>query len=130
GQEVAHLGLARPALIQGVLAISNAFRQYLELSKKPKEGILAKLVAAGYTTDEAGAECRRPPSGSTSAGTPVRCDDHEHPGRALGRAPRRGGLSGGGTKMSMRENGDFMHFDCRNTAFGYAVYAKTAPRHR
>jgi hypothetical protein len=27
----------------------------------------------------------------------------------------------------MRENGDFMHFDCRNTSFGYAVYSKTAP---
>jgi hypothetical protein len=40
------------------------------------------------------------------------------------------GLSWGGTEMSMREDGDFMHFDCRNTTFGYAVYSKTAPRHR
>ena len=35
---------------------SNAFRRYLELSKKPREEILAKLVAAGYAPDETAAE--------------------------------------------------------------------------
>lgn len=32
------------------------------------------------------------------------------------------GLSWGGTEMSERENGDFMHFDCRTTNFGQNVY--------
>lgn len=38
------------------------------------------------------------------------------------------GLSWGGTEMSARENGDFMHFDCRDTEFGRAVYSKKAPK--
>jgi len=31
------------------------------------------------------------------------------------------GLSWGGTEMGSKENGDFMHFDCRDTAFGNSV---------
>jgi hypothetical protein len=37
------------------------------------------------------------------------------------------GLNWGGTEMSHVANGDFMHFDCRNTALGHAVYAKLSP---
>lgn len=32
------------------------------------------------------------------------------------------GLAWGGVEMSSNENGDFMHFDCRNDPFGKAVY--------
>jgi hypothetical protein len=35
------------------------------------------------------------------------------------------GLAWGGTEMSSNENGDFMHFDCRETDFGRTIYSKT-----
>lgn len=38
------------------------------------------------------------------------------------------GLAWGGIEMSHTQNGDFMHFDCRNTDFGQAVYSKMAPK--
>ncbi|HEY1555909.1 MAG TPA: hypothetical protein VGF94_13815, partial [Kofleriaceae bacterium] len=34
------------------------------------------------------------------------------------------GLAWGGTEMSSNENGDFMHFDCRETDFGRTIYNK------
>lgn len=37
------------------------------------------------------------------------------------------GLAWGGTEMSSVENGDFMHFDCRQTQFGDAVYDRKSP---
>lgn len=37
------------------------------------------------------------------------------------------GLSWGGMEMGHTQNGDFMHFDCRNTEFGHAVIAKKSP---
>jgi hypothetical protein len=40
------------------------------------------------------------------------------------------GLAWGGTEMSTIQNGDFMHFDCRNDEFGKAVVSKTAPKGR
>jgi hypothetical protein len=46
---------------------------------------------------------------------------------ALTKAGYVAGFSWGGTEMSEKQNGDFMHFDCRNTPFGNAVYSKTAP---
>ena len=78
-------------LIQRVLATSNAFAKYVELSKKPKEEILATLTRAGYSADEANAEL---PNVQKAEGLfhkggwqTVREDDHEHPGGAPGRAP-------------------------------------------
>jgi len=121
-------------LIARVQATSNAFRQYLELSKRPKDEILAKLVAAGYTRDEAKAELPEVQKaegrfhlggGRQYAATITNIQEE-----LLVALRDVAGLSWGGTEMSMRENGDFMHFDCRNTTFGYAVYSKTAPRHR
>jgi hypothetical protein len=121
-------------LIQRVKATSNAFKRYLELSRKPKEEILTVLQGAGYTEDEAKAEL---PSVQKAEGR-----FHGGGGRQYASTITNiqeellvalrdvAGLSWGGTEMSMRENGDFMHFDCRNTTFGYAVYSKTAPRHR
>lgn len=40
------------------------------------------------------------------------------------------GLAWGGTEMSMIENGDFMHFDCRLTDFGHSVYRAGAAAHK
>jgi hypothetical protein len=40
------------------------------------------------------------------------------------------GLAWGGTEMSMVENGDFMHFDCRLTDFGNSVYVAAAASHK
>jgi hypothetical protein len=40
------------------------------------------------------------------------------------------GLAWGGTEMSMIENGDFMHFDCRLTDFGQSVYLAGAAAHK
>lgn len=121
-------------LIQRVHATSEAFRQYLELSTRPEEEILVKLVAAGYTQDEARAELPavqrsaerfHAGGGRQNAQTLTNIKDE-----LLVALRDVAGLSWGGIEMSMRENGDFMHFDCRNTSFGYAVYSKTAPTNR
>jgi hypothetical protein len=117
-------------LIQRVHATSNAFQQYLELSTKPKEEILAKLVAAGYTRDEANAELPAVQKAAElfKAGSRQHADTITNIQDELLVAFRDvAGLSWGGTEMSMRENGDFMHFDCRDTSFGHAVYSKKAP---
>ncbi len=37
------------------------------------------------------------------------------------------GLAWGGTEMGSSENGDFMHFDCRDTTFGNAVVKQMSP---
>jgi hypothetical protein len=77
-------------LIARVRATANAFRQYLELSKKPKVQILARLVAAGYAPDKADAEppeVQKATERFHASGAAVRRDNHEHPGPDPGRAP-------------------------------------------
>jgi hypothetical protein len=118
-------------LIQRVQATSNAFAKYVELSKKPKEEILATLAHAGYGADEANAELPNVQKAEELF--------HKGGGRQYAKTITNiqeellvalrdvAGLSWGGTEMSMRENGDFMHFDCRDTDFGRAVYSKKAP---
>ena len=118
-------------LFQRVTATSNAFARYIELSKRPKEEIVGTLTKAGYSADEANVELA----------DVQKAEDlfHKGGGRQYAKTITNiqeellialrdvAGLSWGGTEMSMRENGDFMHFDCRDTTFGYAVYSKTAP---
>jgi len=118
-------------LIQRVTATSDAFVKYLELSKKSKEEILAALAKAGYSTDDAKTEL---PNVQKAEGLFHKADGRKQ-ATALTNIHEEllialrdvAGLSWGGTEMSMRENGDFMHFDCRDTTFGYAVYSKKSP---
>jgi len=118
-------------LIQRVSATSNALAKYLELSKKPKEEILATLAKAGYSTDEANAELpnvqqaleRFQKGGGRQHATALTNIREE----LLIALRDVAGLSWGGAEMSPLENGDFMHFDCRDTSFGHAVYSKKAP---
>jgi hypothetical protein len=114
-----------------VTATSNAFARYLELSKQSKEEVVATLGKAGYSIDEANAEL----SNVQKAEELFHKADGRKAAKALTNIQEEllialrdvAGLSWGGTEMSMRENGDFMHFDCRDTEFGRAVYSKKAP---
>jgi hypothetical protein len=118
-------------LFQRVTATSEAFAKLFQLSHKPAEEILATLTGAGFSADEAAAELpavqkadERFHQGGGRQDAGKLTNLHEELVLALRDAA---GLSWGGTDMSMRENADFMHFDCRDTEFGHAVGAKKAP---
>lgn len=121
-------------LIQRVQATSSAFRQYLELSRRPEREILAALTGAGYSDAEARAEL---PNVQRAESLFHRGGGRQHASTItniqadlLVALRDVAGLSWGGTEMSMRENGDFMHFDCRDTEFGRVVYSRRAPGRR
>jgi hypothetical protein len=121
-------------LFQRVQATSEAFARLLALSNRPEPEILSALTSAGYARPEAEA----------TVPAVQRAEGYFHGGGGRQRARSLtniqqellialrdvAGLSWGGTEMSARENGDFMHFDCRDTEFGRAVYSRTRPRNR
>lgn len=118
-------------LFQRVTATSEAFAKLFQLSKKPAAEIMVTLTNAGFSADEAATELpnvqtadERFHQGGGRENASQLTNLHEELVLALRDAA---GLSWGGTDMSMRENGDFMHFDCRDTDFGHAVGAKKAP---
>lgn len=121
-------------LFQRVQGASNAFRQFLQLSGRSKEEIIAVLVGAGYSQDEANAlvpSVQKAEARFHGGGGRQHAETITNIQQELLIALRDvAGLSWGGTEMSARENGDFMHFDCRDTEFGRAVYSRRAPRHR
>jgi hypothetical protein len=118
-------------LFQRVTATSEALGKLFQLSKKSPTEILATLTNAGFFADEA----------ATELPNVQKANERFHQGGGRQNASKltnlqeelvlalrdAAGLSWGGTDMSMRENGDFMHFDCRDTDFGHAVGAKKAP---
>ena len=119
-------------LFQRVKATSDAFAQFLVLSKRPKGEILAALIGAKYSQVDADGLLQtvqsaeeRFHSGSRNRALSLTTISEE-----LILALRdAAGLAWGGTEMSPRENGDFMHFDCRQTTFGTSIVSK-APKNR
>lgn len=119
-------------LFQRVSAASQSFSQLLALSTHARGDesatgeISTKLAHAGYEGDAL----------KTAVHEVAVANHHFHQqqGRAAAKAPTNltqemvialrdvAGLAWGGTEMSSIENGDFMHFDCRLTDYGHAVY--------
>jgi hypothetical protein len=119
-------------LFQRVTASSQAFARMLALSARASGDesvtgeISTSLARVGYTGQAL-----------TTAVHEIAVANHhfhQQQGRARAQAPTNltqemvialrdvAGLAWGGTEMSSIENGDFMHFDCRLTDFGHAVY--------
>jgi len=126
-------------LFPRVKASSQSFAQLLALSARahgnesPTGEISRALVQVGYQGEAL-----------TTAVHEVAVADHhfhQQQGRAHAQAPTNltqemvtalrdvAGLAWGGTEMSSIENADFMHFDCRLTDYGNAVY-EAGRRHR
>jgi hypothetical protein len=119
-------------LFQRVSAASQSFAQMLALSARARGDesatgeISTKLAHAGYEGEAL----------KTAVHEVAVANHHFHQqeGRASAKAPTNltqemvialrdvAGLAWGGTEMSSIENGDFMHFDCRLTDYGHAVY--------
>jgi hypothetical protein len=126
-------------LFQRVSASSQSFAQMLALSERARGDesatgeIWRKLAPAGYEGEAL----------KTAVHEVAVADHHFHQqqGRASAKAPTNltqemvialrdvAGLAWGGTEMSSIENGDFMHFDCRLTDFGHAVYEAGRRQH-
>jgi hypothetical protein len=124
-------------LFKRVSAASQSFAQLLVLSanahgdESATGEISTKLSRVGYEGDAL----------KTAAHEVAVADHHFH--QQAGRAHAKGatnlteemvialrdvaGLAWGGAELSPIENGDFMHFDCRQTTFGHAVFSKKAP---
>jgi len=117
---------------------SQSFEKYLSLGEKDKETIVATLKGAGFSDVEANDQADQLKGHSGKYKKSARDIFNVRGNGAHGITNLRqellvalrdvAGLAWGGTEMSGVENGDFMHFDCRNDAFGYAVYSKHAPK--
>lgn len=126
-------------LFQRVSTTSQSFAQLIALSARAHGDetangeISRKLVQAGYEGEPL----------QTAVHEVAVADHHFHQqgGRADAKAATNltqemvialrdvAGLAWGGTEMSTIENADFMHFDCRLTDYGSAVY-DASHRHR
>ncbi len=114
-------------LFEKIHATSEATRQYLELAHKDDETIEATLLKAGYKPSEVKAEVGKVKARNKVFHNPKR---KQTEAKAITNISEElllalrdaAGLAWGGVEMSGNENGDFMHFDCRNDPFGKAVY--------
>ncbi|HWU87846.1 MAG TPA: hypothetical protein VN253_11250 [Kofleriaceae bacterium] len=107
-----------------IASAAAALKQYYDLAKSGTDKqIIDKFVAAGFTdaqAREALPEMRKFPdrySGGFSRG-PTKGLPTTHSLDLMVALRDVAGLNYGGSEMSHGDNGDFMHFDCRNDALG------------
>ncbi|MEP6866190.1 MAG: SH3 domain-containing protein [Deltaproteobacteria bacterium] len=105
-----------------VAEISSSFKSYMGLAGKNDTEILRAFTAAGIPSQEAQsvlAEVKKVPHffhdfyGRNDAASLT-----NHSQELLVALRDVAGFSWGGAEMSGNENGDFMHFDCRQDGFG------------
>jgi hypothetical protein len=105
-----------------VAEISKSFKSYMELAGKKDTEILRKFTEAGVPSQEAQgvlAEVKKVPHFFHDFYSRSEAPSLTNHSQELLVALRDvAGLSWGGAEMSGNENGDFMHFDCRQDGFG------------
>ncbi len=113
---------------------SQSFEKYMALGEKDRETIVATLKGAGFNDAEAQekADALKGHSGSHKKSIAEIFHSGHGQEKAKGLTTISqdmlialrdvAGLAWGGTEMSTIENGDFMHFDCRNDSFGQAIF--------
>lgn len=118
-----------------VEAASSAFQELMQVARSGgKAGLQAALVASGKYDEKA---ARKEVAAGPGNGGLVNMASHwegrfgrtsetksftNHSASMLVALRDVAGLAWGGSELADSENGDFMHFDCRGTGFGQAVY--------
>jgi hypothetical protein len=106
-----------------IASAAAALKQYIDLAKSPDKDIIDKFVAAGFTeaqAREALPEMKKFPDRYNGGfnrhhtkGLPT-----THSLDLMVALRDVAGLTFGGSEMSHGDNGDFMHFDCRQDPLG------------
>jgi hypothetical protein len=104
-----------------VAEISQSFAKYLAIANEPDDKLLLRFTSAGISADVARADLSdvhqvphyfQMKSGNDAATLT------NHSQELLVALRDVAGLAWGGAEMSSNENGDFMHFDCRQDNLG------------
>ena len=113
-----------------VTEISQSFAKYLAIANDPDDKLLARFTAAGISADVAQAdlaEVHQMPHyfQMKSGGQATTLTNHSQ--ELLVALRDVAGLAWGGAEMSPNENGDFMHFDCRQDSLGRVLQSFNFP---